>query len=59
MRSKNMADYTDFTGKTNKKIVQPPGGTSSFSIGWYNDAPGRNMQLNYNWDNQSTSSTSN
>ncbi len=34
MRSKNMADYTDFNGKTNRKIVQPPGGTSTFSLGW-------------------------
>lgn len=34
---KNVADYTDFEGKTNKKIVQPPGGTSSFSIGWGNE----------------------
>ena len=31
---KNVADYTDFEGKTNKKIVQPPGGTSSFSLAW-------------------------
>jgi hypothetical protein len=35
--SKNMADYTNFDGRTNKKIVQAPGGTSTFSIGW--DAP--------------------
>lgn len=32
--SKNVADYTDFNGKTFKKIVQPPGGVSSFSLGW-------------------------
>lgn len=32
-----MADYTNFEGKTNKKIVQPPGGVSSFSIGWSNE----------------------
>lgn len=37
MLNKNVADYTDFEGKTNKKIVQAPGGASSFSLNWGND----------------------
>lgn len=37
MLNKNVADYTNFDGKTNKKIVQAPGGASSFSIGWSNE----------------------
>jgi len=37
MLNKNVADYTDFDGKTNKKIVQAPGGASHFSIGWSNE----------------------
>lgn len=37
MLNKNVADYTNFDGKTNKKIVQAPGGASSFSIGWNNE----------------------
>lgn len=37
MINKNVADYTNFDGKTNKKIVQAPGGASSFSIGWSNE----------------------
>lgn len=37
MINKNVADYTNFDGKTNKKIVQAPGGASSFSIGWNNE----------------------
>ena len=31
-----MANYTDFMGKTNKKIVQAPGGVSSLSLAWGN-----------------------
>ena len=58
MRSKNMADYTDFTGKTNKKIVQPPGGASTFTLGWGTDVPQKTIQRNNNWDKQSTSTTS-
>ena len=34
---KNVANYTDFDGKTNKKIVQAPGGVSSFSLAWSNE----------------------
>jgi len=37
MSNKNVADYTNFEGKTNKRIVQAPGGKSTFSIGWTND----------------------
>lgn len=37
MINKNVADYTDFDGKTNKKIVQAPGGSSSFSLAWSSD----------------------
>lgn len=33
-----MADYTNFhEGKTNKKIIHPPGGASTFSLGWTNE----------------------
>jgi hypothetical protein len=32
-----MAEYTNFDGKTNKKIVQAPGGASSFSLAWSNE----------------------
>ncbi len=32
--NQNVATFTDFSGKTNKKIFQAPGGTSSISIGW-------------------------
>lgn len=34
--NKNMADYANFDGKTNKKITQAPGGASSFSLAWSN-----------------------
>ena len=34
MLNKNVADYTNFEGKTNKRIVQAPGGSSSISFGW-------------------------
>jgi hypothetical protein len=34
MINKNVADYTNFDGKTNKRIVQAPGGLSSISLGW-------------------------
>lgn len=34
-----MADYADFDGKTNKKIVQAPGGASSLSLAWGGDRP--------------------
>ena len=37
MINKNVADYTNFDGKTNKKIVQAPGGLSSFSLAWNED----------------------
>lgn len=37
MINKNVADYTNFEGKTNKKIVQAPGGQSSVSLAWSND----------------------
>lgn len=37
MSNKNVADYTDFDGKTNKKIVQAPGGASSMSLAWSNE----------------------
>ena len=32
----NMANYADFDGKTNKKIYQSPGGSSSLSLAWGN-----------------------
>ena len=45
MKGKNMADYADFTnGKTDKKIVQPPGGTSTFSLGWGYDTADYSQQ---------------
>lgn len=37
MINRNCADYTNFDGKTNKKIVQAPGGLSSFSLAWSNE----------------------
>ena len=37
MLNKNVADYTNFDGRTNKKIVQSPGGASSFSLAWDSD----------------------
>jgi hypothetical protein len=37
MLNKNVADYTNFEGKTNKKIVQGPGGSSSISLAWSNE----------------------
>lgn len=37
MLNKNVADYTNFDGKTNKKIVQGPGGSSSISLAWSNE----------------------
>jgi hypothetical protein len=36
MLSKNVAEYTNFEGKTNKKILQAPGGSSSISLAWSN-----------------------
>jgi hypothetical protein len=48
MINKNVADYTNFDGKTNKKIVQAPGGSSSFSFAWSQDktdyGPERNIK---------------
>ncbi len=35
--SKNMAHYTNFEGRTGRKIVQAPGGTSSISFMWGNE----------------------
>jgi hypothetical protein len=37
MINRNVADYTNFDGKTNKKITQAPGGASSLSLGWGHD----------------------
>jgi hypothetical protein len=37
MINRNVADYTNFDGKTNKKITQAPGGSSSLSLGWGHD----------------------
>lgn len=34
MINKNVADYTNFDGKTNKRIMHAPGGASSLSLGW-------------------------
>ncbi len=36
MINKNVANYTNFDGppKTNKRIVQAPGGSSSISFNW-------------------------
>lgn len=39
MLNKNVADYTNFEGKTNKRIVQAPGGTSSISLAWPSEKP--------------------
>lgn len=53
-----MADYTNFEGKTNKKIVQPPGGASSFSIGWSNErtdyGPERTFKKKEGFNNNET-----
>lgn len=50
MINKNVADYTNFEGKTNKKIVQAPGGQSSFSLAWSNEpinyGPDRTIKKN-------------
>lgn len=64
MKSKNMADYTNFEGKTNKKIIYPPGGVSSFSIGWSNEktdyGPERTFKKKEGFNNNETlSRTSN
>ena len=44
----NMANYVNFDGNANKKIVQAPGGSSSFSLAWSNDktdyGPPRNSE---------------
>lgn len=45
--NKNMADYTNFDGKTNKKIVQAPGGASSFSLAWSNEPTDYGQDRNY------------
>lgn len=37
MLNKNVADLTNFDGKTNKRITQAPGGSSSFSLAWSNE----------------------
>jgi len=35
MMNKNVADYTNFGGgKTNNRVSQAPGGSSSLSLGW-------------------------
>lgn len=34
MLNKNVADFTNFDGKTNKRIVQAPGGATSISLAW-------------------------
>jgi len=36
MEQKNVATFTDFEGKTFKKIIQAPGGLSSISLCWGN-----------------------
>ncbi len=39
MINKNVADYTNFGGqKTNNRITQAPGGSSSISLGWDNNS---------------------
>ena len=54
MLNKNVADYTNFDGKTNKKIVQAPGGASSFSLAWSSEktdyGPERNIRKEKNTD---------
>ena len=56
MINKNVADYTNFDGKTNKKIVQAPGGQSNFSIGWSNEktdyGPDRVMKKKSNYNEE-------
>jgi len=47
MLNKNVADYTNFDGKTNKRIVQAPGGASSFSLAWSNDKTDYGPERNY------------
>lgn len=46
--NRNMADYTNFDGKTNKKIVHAPGGACSINLGWSNEptdyGPERNIR---------------
>lgn len=53
MINRNVADYTNFDGKTNKRIVQGPGGSSSLSLAWDN-APtdyGNNNKQTYQKNN--------
>lgn len=56
MLNKNCADYTNFDGKTNKKIVQAPGGASSFSLAWNNEktdyGPERVMKKKNNYNEE-------
>ena len=47
MLNKNVADYTDFEGKTNKKIVQAPGGNSSISFYWGDVKPTASTQMGH------------
>lgn len=56
MLNKNVADYTNFDGKTNKKIVQAPGGATSFSLAWNNNpidyGPERHIRKKDNYPSQ-------
>ena len=36
MINRNEANYTNFEGKTNTRITQGPGGSSSLSLAWDN-----------------------
>jgi hypothetical protein len=36
MSNKNVLNYIDPDGKTNKRIVHAPGGASSLSLAWNN-----------------------
>ena len=53
MLNKNVADYTNFDGKTNKKIVHAPGGDTHFSLAWSNEktdyGPERNIRKKDNY----------
>jgi hypothetical protein len=48
MINKNVADYTNFNGKTNKKIVQAPGGASSMTLAWNDDKTDYGLDRHYN-----------
>jgi hypothetical protein len=42
MINKNVADYTNFGGgKTNKRITQAPGGSTTLSLGWGDESKGQ------------------